>query len=217
MIVRHPAFRGGKSCRALTSHIDVAPTLVAFTGMPSDTRASITGPNVKGSSCAHLLARPERAEINAIHEAVLFNYAMLLYYDSERMLAEFETMRERGVAAAEMHRHAAALQPDLNLRGAIRSVFDGRYRFSRYFALAHFNEPTTLADLLANNDVELYDLYSDPGEMNNLAAQSSVHGELMMEMNAKLTRLMRNEVGNDDLSSLPFVDGRLQFHFNGHA
>lgn len=217
MIVRHPAFRGGKSCRALTSHIDVAPTLVAFTGVSPDTRANITGPDIKGSSFAHLLARPERAELNAIREAALFNYAMLLYYDSEWMLAEFKTMRERGVAAAEMHRHAAALQPDLNLRGAIRSVFDGRYRFSRYFALSRFNEPATLADLLADNDVELYDLYSDPGEMNNLAAQSGLHGALMMEMNAKLARLIEDEVGNDDLSSLPFVDGRLQFHFKGHA
>ncbi|MFL9998081.1 sulfatase-like hydrolase/transferase [Paraburkholderia sediminicola] len=217
MIVRHPAFRGGKSCRALTSHLDVVPTLVALTGAPSDAHARITGPATKGTSFAHLLAQPERADVNAIRAAALFNYGMLLYYDSEWMLAEFNTMGERGVTPAEMHRRAAALQPDLKLRGAIRSVFDGRYRFSRYFAPSRFNEPTTLADLLADNDVELYDLYTDPGEVNNLAVQSDLHGALMMEMNSKLNLLIQQEVGRDDLSRLPFADGRLQFHFSAHA
>jgi len=188
-----------------------------LTGAPSDAHARITGLAAKGTSFAHLLSQPERADVNAIREAALCNYAMLLYYDSEWMLAEFNTMRERGVAPAEMHRRAAALQPDLRLRGAIRSVFDGRYRFSRYFALSRFNEPTTLADLLADNDVELYDLYTDPGKVNNLAAQSDLHGALMMEMNAKLNLLIQQEVGTDDLSSLPFADGRLQFHFRAHA
>ncbi|KAF1033596.1 arylsulfatase [Burkholderia cepacia] len=217
MIVRHPAFRGGKSCRALTSHLDVAPTLVALTGAPADKVASVVGPDAKGSSFAHLLAQPERASVHAIRDAALFNYAMLLYYDSEWMLAEFRTMRDRGVPPDEMHRRAAALQPDLAQRGAIRSVFDGRYRFSRYFALSNFNEPDTLADLTAANDLELFDLHTDPDEMHNLAMRPDLHGALMVEMNAKLNRLIREEVGQDDLSSLPFKDGRLQFQFRAHA
>ncbi|WP_028225427.1 sulfatase-like hydrolase/transferase [Paraburkholderia ferrariae] len=217
MLVRHPAFRGGKTCRALTSHLDVAPTLVALTGAPADTAARIVGPDAKGNSFAHLLAQPERAGVHAIRDATLFNYAMLLYYDSEWMLAEFRTMRERGVPPAEMHARAAALQPDLRQRGAIRSVFDGRYRFSRYFALADFNEPETLEALLAHNDLELFDLYTDPGEMDNLAIRPDLHGALMEDMNAKLNRLIREEVGQDDLSSLPFKDGRLQFQFKAHA
>lgn len=217
MLVRHPAYRGGKTCRALTSHLDVAPTLVALTGASADTVARVVGPDAKGSSFAHLLAQPERADLHAIRDATLFNYAMLLYYDSEWMLAEFKTMRERGVPPAEMHARAAALQPDLAQRGAIRSVFDGRYRFSRYFALSAFNEPETLDDLLANNDLELFDLYVDPDEMHNLATRPELHRALMMEMNAKLNRLIRQEVGRDDLSSLPFRDGRLQFQFRAHA
>ncbi|MEX3982215.1 sulfatase-like hydrolase/transferase [Paraburkholderia sp. EG287A] len=217
MIVRHPAFRGGKSCRALTSHIDIAPTLAALTGASSESCARITGPGVTGSSFAHLLAQPERAAIDAIREATLFNYAMLLYYDSEWMLAEVKTMLDRGISAAEMRRRVAALQPDLKQRGAIRSVFDGRYRFSRYFALSNFNVPTTLTDLLANNEVELYDLYNDPDEMNNLGAHSDRHGVLMMEMNAKLNLLLQQEVRHDDLSSMPFRDGLLQFHFGAQA
>jgi hypothetical protein len=61
------------------------------------------------------------------------------------------------------------LQPDFNNRGAIRSVFDGRYRFSRYFSPIHFNRPTTYEALVANNDLEVYDLQEDPEETRNLA------------------------------------------------
>jgi hypothetical protein len=51
----------------------------------------------------------------------------------------------------------------------IRSVYDGRYRFSRYFSPKQFNRPTSLEALFANNDVELYDLHADPTESRNLA------------------------------------------------
>ena len=59
--------------------------------------------------------------------------------------------------------------PDFAERVGIRSIFDGRYRFSRYFGQTDFNTPTTLEALLAKNDLELYDLQEDPDEMNNLA------------------------------------------------
>lgn len=217
LIVRHPAYPGGKTCRALTSHVDLAPTLLALTGA-SDTRLrTLAGADAVGHSFAHLLHRPEAAPLHAVRPAALFNYAMLLYYDSEWMLAEFNALRAKGVPPAELHRRAAALQPNLHLRGAIRSAFDGRYRFTRYFALADFNRPATPAQLFAHNDVELYDLQQDPAELNNLARQPGQAGDLLMAMNDTLNRLIDTEVGNDSLASLPFVDGQLQFHFREHA
>ena len=42
MIVVHPDVKGGRTTRALTSHIDVLPTLVGLTGAPPEARASIT-------------------------------------------------------------------------------------------------------------------------------------------------------------------------------
>lgn len=40
-----------------------------------------------------------------------------------------------------------AMAPDLSKRGAIRSVFDGRYQFSRYFAPTQHNRPTSIEGL----------------------------------------------------------------------
>ena len=47
------------------------------------------------------------------------------------------------------------LQPNWRNRGAIRSIFDGRYRFSRYFSTIEFNRPSTYEDLVAKNDLEV--------------------------------------------------------------
>jgi arylsulfatase len=41
LIVAHPGHAGGKQCRAVTSHLDLAPTLVAMTGVAPDKRAAI--------------------------------------------------------------------------------------------------------------------------------------------------------------------------------
>ena len=38
-------------------------------------------------------------------------------------------------------------------RGAVRSVFDGRYQFTRYFSPPQHNRPTTLEDLYRMKDV----------------------------------------------------------------
>ena len=97
----------------------------------------------------------------------------------------------------------AGLVPDLNKRGAVRSVYDGRYVYSRYFAPRQHNRPTTLEQLYAVNDVELYDRESDPYEMTNLAAQRGAARELVLAMNEKLNRLIDAEVGEDRGQMLP--------------
>ncbi|WP_232454413.1 hypothetical protein [Burkholderia ubonensis] len=144
LVIRHPAYPGGRQCDALTSHVDIAPTLLGLTGLDDARIASIAGSALKGHNLAQLLAQPAAAKPHAVRDAALFNYAMLLYYDSEWMLKEQMTMREKGVPEDELLRRALALQPDFRLRGTIRSVFDGRYRFTRYFSPLDFNRPTTL-------------------------------------------------------------------------
>ena len=99
------------------------------------------------------------------------------------------------------------LQPDFNNRGAIRSVFDGRYRFSRYFSPIHFNRPTSYEALVANNDVEVYDLREDPDETRNLAQAGTARGELMMALNDKLNARIDEEVGDDNGKFLPLIAG----------
>ncbi len=82
-------------------------------------------------------------------------------------------------------------------------TFDGRYKFGRYYAPSHFNTPQTLEELLAWNDLELFDLKNDPEERNNLALDPKKNEELILRMNALLNELMAREVGVNDGQFLP--------------
>ena len=40
LVVVHPGVAGGRQCKAVTSHLDMAPTLLGFTGAPAEKRAA---------------------------------------------------------------------------------------------------------------------------------------------------------------------------------
>ena len=75
--------------------------------------------------------------------------------------------------------------------------------FTRYFSPKQHNMPTTLEQLYALNDVELFDTAADPHEVNNLAVDRKKSAELAMAMNAKMNRLIEAEVGEDRGQMLP--------------
>jgi hypothetical protein len=108
---------------------------------------------------------------------------------------------------AEKAPRLVELQPDFRNRGAIRSMFDGRYRFSRYFSPLEFNRPTTYEALMANNELEIYDLQEDPQETRNLALDGKAKAELSMGLNEKLNALIDEEVGVDDGKFLSIEHG----------
>ena len=101
---------------------------------------------------------------------------------------------------------AQGIRPDLRKRGAIRAVYDGRYKLSRYFSPEEHHLPRSLEELLTLNDVELFDLESDPQETKNLAIQDRAQGELLLAMNDKLNALIVEEVGEDAGQMLPGKD-----------
>ena len=107
-------------------------------------------------------------------------------------------MRDTAVPIAQRKQELENDPFDFNNRCAIRSVFDGRYRFSRYFSPAAFNTPTTFEALTAQNDLELYDLQSDPEEVRNLAIDAKAQADLIMAMNTILNERIADEVGDDE-------------------
>ena len=82
-------------------------------------------------------------------------------------------------------------------------INDGHYKFARYFSLKQHHIPATLAELLENNDVELFDLVNDPEENHNLAREPEKYRDLLMTMNDKLNQLTAAEIGEDDGSYMP--------------
>ncbi len=199
LIISHPALAGGGQCRAVTSHVDIAPTLVALTGVPGERRQAITR-DLPGKDLSGLLVAPAAAGVNALHEGVLFNYNMFAYLDGDYLLKAVAFIQQGGDPKKLQD---AGMTPDMTKRGAVRSVYDGRYVFTRYFSPRQHNRPTTLEDLYRINDVELFDLQADPTEVVNLAAKRGAHRELVMAMNDKLNRLIDTEVGEDRGQMLP--------------
>ena len=125
---------------------------------------------------------------------------MFAYVDGDYLLKAVEHI-QKGGNPRELK--AAGIVPDLTKRGAVRSVYDGRYVFSRYFSPRQHSLPVSLEDLYRFNDVELFDRSADPLEMTNLAATGGSARELVLAMNDKLNRLIDAEVGEDRGQMLP--------------
>src|SRR5215467_2596054 len=205
LMILHPAYPGGRTTKAISSQIDLAPTLLALTGKPFDAVAS-AGAGLPGRDLSGVLSAPEQAATNAVRPAALYNYNMFTYLDAKWFGPLIKVVVSDDPMVVKLEK-IVRLQPDFNNRGAIRSVFDGRYRFSRYFSPTHFNHPTTYEALVANNDLEVYDLQEDPEETRNLAQGATGRGDLMMALNEKLNARVDQEVGDDDGRFLPLIHG----------
>jgi arylsulfatase len=196
-VIVHPDHPGGRKCAAVSSHIDLVPTLAGLTGLPRKARAAATR-GLPGYDLSPLLAKPAEAKADSIREGALFNYVGLMTVDAnylKKMAAPLST----GKSAPPL----ADVHPDLSKRGFLSFAFDGRYKFTRYYAPNAFNTPRTLAEITRKNDLELFDLEKDPHEMTNLAIDAKKHKAVILRMNALLNKLIAREVGVNDGKFLP--------------
>ena len=197
MVVVHPEHPGGRTCKAVTSHIDLVPTLAGLTNSETQRRATaLTG--LPGHDFTSLLTAPEQASFAAIREGALFNYVGLWTVD-----ALYMTRTARDLGEGRYVPPFSELRPEMTPRGFVSFCFDGRYKFSRYYAPDNFNTPMTFEELVGNNDLELFDLERDPDEMVNLAVDTGANRELIMRKNELLNRLVAREVGDNDGGFLP--------------
>lgn len=205
LYVVHPDVRGGQTCNALTAHIDIAPTLLAMAGADSTRASEFAGRELPGRDFTPALSDARSAKMHDVREAALFAYSGIASNDGDMMSFIANAKAAGKDPQAEMA--ATGFKPNLKKRGSVRSVFDGRYTFSRYFSPMEHHKPTNLDDLYRYNDLELYDRVNDPEEMVNLAADRDSNGELVLAMNKKLEAIITAEIGVDDGSELPEVDG----------
>jgi len=199
----HPDVKGGQETRALTGHIDVVPTLLSMAGIAPTRAAEIAKRILPGKDFSSILSNPGAAGLHAVRDGVLFTYSGLVTNDGD-------LFKVIGQARAAGAKPAAALlkqgyKPDMKKRGTVRTVFDGRYKFSRYFSPLEHNRPATIDELYQRNDVELFDLDTDPDEMVNLGADRTGNRDLILTMNAKLDALIKAEIGVDNGRELPNI------------
>jgi arylsulfatase len=205
LIVSHPDVRGGQDCYSLTGHIDLVPGILSMCGVDPGKRDELAGRKLPGKDFSVVLNRPATADLHAVRDSTLFTYSGIATNDSDliRIIAEAKAAGGDPKAAVK----SAGFRPNMKKRGSVRTVFDGRYKFSRYFAPVERNQPKNLDELYRWNDVELFDLKNDPTELKNLALDRHTHADLLLRMSSKLETLIKDEIGVDDGREMPKFAG----------
>ena len=196
-IMAHPDHASGTTCNAVTSHIDLLPTIVGLTGRAEIQRKQVTA-DMPGHDLTFLLEDPTSASPHAVRPAALFNYVGIQLIDAD-YFRKIAPLQARGEYAPPL----TELKPNLSMRGLMSFVYDGRFKFARYYAPDNFNTPTTLDEIYANNDLQLFDLEEDPDEMNNLAVDRDKNGKLVLKMNKLMNEMIAAEVGTNNGVFLP--------------
>ena len=201
MFIAHPTGAAGATCTALTSHLDLVPTFVGLTGLPEEKRAKAVK-GLPGRDFSRLLSNPSAAKTHEVRQGVLYNYVGLGTVDAEYLKAVMDSQM------LDSTQQPSISKAKLTKRGLVSFAFDGRYKFGRYYAPTAFNMPTTLEEILKNNDVQLFDLRTDPHEVHNLVLAPEKNRETILRMNGLLNALIASEVGvNDGAFLKPLLEG----------
>jgi arylsulfatase len=222
LVIADPRHPGGGRTDAVGSHLDLAPTILAYAGLPEAERRQ-RYPFLKGHDLSGIVEDPAsagpRGSSGEPGKGCLLTYDMIATVDAEWFSRNATRVFDAAAAQAglEFHRGMDAFKgmldeigvPDLEKRELFRCAFDGRYKLVRYFGLGGYNLPASVEQLLADNDVALYDLSLDPEEMDNLAdpANPKYSEELLSAMNQKLNALIDEEIGEDKALFTPPKEG----------
>ena len=188
LIVVHPDLPGGRTTQALGSAVDLVPTILSLAGLDAAARREVQ-PGLVGHDLSAAIASAT-ARTGRDEAGILFNYAVRYGWNAPDVPAGVTETRPLP-------------ENDLMLRRLHRGVHDGRYKFARYFAPAQHHIPQRWNDLVAYNDLELYDTTTDPDEIDNLAWRPDAHKALIERLNAQTNALIAAEVGEDKGAEYP--------------
>ncbi|CAG0929152.1 MAG: sulfatase-like hydrolase/transferase [Rhodocyclaceae bacterium] len=222
LVIADPRHPGANRTDAVGSHLDLVPTILAFAGL-SEAERRKRYPFLKGHDLSGVVHDPAsvgpRGSRAKPGKGSLMTYDMIATIDAEWFNRNATKVFDAAAAQAgqEFHRGQEAFKglvkeigvPNLEKREMFRGIFDGRYKLVRYFGMGHYNLPSSVKQLLADNDVALYDLLLDPEEMDNLAnpANPKYSEELLSAMNQKLNALIDGEIGEDKALFTPPKEG----------
>jgi arylsulfatase len=212
LIIVDPRQPGAERVEAVGSHLDLVPTILALAGLSTEERLHRYR-FLKGQDLSGVVVDPgsdgPRGSSKNPGQGALYTYDMMATIDGQWLQHNAPLLMDTAAAAAGVEFHRGTEEflkvldqigtPDPEKRELFRGIFDGRHKLVRYFGLGNYHLPRTVEELLANNDVALYDLQKDPEEMNNLADPDGDHydEELLARMNVKLNDLISAEIGED--------------------
>ncbi len=199
MIVVHPDGNKDQATSAITSHIDIAPTLLEFAGVDENLRKEYF-PNLLGHSFAQQVFDSQKT---SAREACLYQWSSLVYLDNEFAKNLAPVMANKDARSVWNFVTGNKLLPSIKNRCHFRGSFDGRYKFARYFSPTQHRQTYSYQQLLSECDLELYDTLNDPLEQYNLAKDTTTYKELIIEKNQLLETLITAEIGSDLGEFLP--------------
>ncbi|UDQ87852.1 sulfatase-like hydrolase/transferase [Xanthobacter autotrophicus] len=114
LMIVHPAYPGGFTCNAVTSQVDLTPTILALTGASPD-KLKQAGQGLPGYDFSSLLTTPGAAKADTLRPGSLFCYNMLSYQDA-RWAAHFDVKSDNSVPLAQRIAAMEKQPPDFQLR-----------------------------------------------------------------------------------------------------
>ncbi|MCF3900213.1 phosphatase, partial [Salmonella enterica subsp. enterica serovar Weltevreden] len=76
-----------------------------------------------------------------------------LYTDANYLHRVIELKTYKQNTLAQIKQEISHLHPDFIHRSGTRMIYDGRYKFARYFSLREHNTPENWEDLIKYNDL----------------------------------------------------------------